>query len=76
LVDLHEIAVRLDADEKLRLRYRFPVSSAEGHVEYETRESRLLDVAEDARLLYVSHGGEVLWIRLEEAIEVIPDTGA
>ncbi|MGC8861356.1 MAG: hypothetical protein ACP5R5_01125 [Armatimonadota bacterium] len=76
MVDLHDIAARLDADEKLRLRYRFPVASAEGQVEYELRESRLLDVAEDAKLLYVSHGGEVLWVKLEEAIEVIPDADA
>ncbi len=73
MVDLNDIAARLEADEKLRLKYRFPVSSAEGTVDYETREGRLLDVAEDAKLLYVSHRGEVLWIKLEEAIEVIAD---
>jgi hypothetical protein len=73
LIDLYDIAARLEAEEKLKLRYRFPVCSADGEVRYETREGKLLDVAEDAKLLYVSHGGEVLWVKLEEAIEAIPD---
>ncbi|MGQ9456233.1 MAG: hypothetical protein ACUVRS_01135 [Armatimonadota bacterium] len=73
MIDLRNIAARLDAEEKLRLRYRFPVSSPEGGIRYEEREDRLLDVAEDACILYVSHAGEVLWVKLEEAIEVIPD---
>lgn len=73
MVDLMDVAARLDADEKLRLRYRFPVRSAEGHVEYELRSGQLLDIAEEARLLYVSHDGEILWIKIEEAIEVTPE---
>ena len=73
MIDLYDIAARLETDGKLRLRYRFPVSSADGAVNYETREGRILDVAEDAKLLYVSHRGEVLWVKLEEAIEVIAE---
>ena len=73
VVDLMDVAARLDADEKLRLEYRFPVRSAEGRVEYERRSGQLLDIAEEARLLYVSHEGEILWIKIEEAIEVTPE---
>jgi len=73
LIDLNDIAARLDDDQKLRLKYRFPVSSVDGEVGYETREGRLLDVTEEAKLLYVSHRGEVIWIKLEEVIEVIAD---
>ena len=73
MIDLFDLAARLEADGKLRLKYRFPVSSAQGEVGYETREGKLLDVAEDAKLLYVSHRGEVLWVKLEEAIEVVED---
>lgn len=73
MVDLFDIAARLEAEEKLRLRYRFPVSSADGQVSYETREGKLLDVAEDAKLFYVSHRGEVLWVKMEEVIDVIAD---
>lgn len=73
MVDLSEVAARLDADEKLKLRYRFPVSSANGDVQYESREGKLLDVAEEARLLYVSHKGEVIWIKLEEVLGISED---
>lgn len=75
MIDLKDIAARLDAEEKMKLRYRFPVNLPDGEVRYEVREDRLLDVAEEARILYVSRGGEVLWVKLEEAIEVVPDTG-
>ncbi len=76
MIDLYDLAARLEADEELRLRYRFPVRSADGRVDYETREGKLLDVAEEAKLLYVSHQGEVLWVKLEEAIEVFPNGNA
>ncbi len=73
MVDLDDVAARLESDEKLKLTYRFPVSSADGHVEYETRTGRLLDVAEEAKLLYVSYEGEVIWVKLEEALSVSPE---
>lgn len=76
LVDISNIAARLDADERLKLTYRFPVSSPNGEIQYETRTAKLLDVAEEANLLYVQQEGEVIWIKLEEAIEVVSDTGA
>lgn len=72
MVDLSDIAARLDRDEKLTLKYRVPVRSADGEVEYEVRAGRLLDVAETAQILYVSHEGQVIWVKLEEAIEVQP----
>jgi len=75
-MDLSDIAARLDADERLKLTYRFPVSSGSGAVRYETRTARLLDVAEDADLLYVRHEGEVIWVKVDEAIEVLPDSQA
>ncbi len=70
LVDLSELAARLDADDRIIVKYRFPVRSAGGNIEYEIRTDRLLDVAEEAKLLYVSHAGEVIWIKQEEVIEV------
>jgi hypothetical protein len=70
LIDLSNIAARLDADEKLMLTYRFPVRSADGDVIFEKRRGRLLDVAEEAGLLYVSQEGEVIWIKIEEVVEV------
>ncbi len=74
LLDLSDIAARLDAEENLKLTYRFPVSSSSGDVKYETRTARLLDVAADENVLYVRHEGEVIWVKLNEAIEVLPDT--
>ncbi len=70
MVDLTELAARLDAEEELTVTYRIPVSSAEGKVEYQTRQGKLLDVAEDANLLYVKHNGEVIWIKTDEVESV------
>ena len=70
LVDLADIAARLDADEKLQLKYKIRVRSADGGVAYETRTGQLLDVAEEPRLLYVRHQDQVIWVKLDEAIEV------
>jgi hypothetical protein len=75
LVDLAEVVERLDADEKLKVAYRFPVSAPNGQVDYETCEGRLLDVSEEANLLYVAHKGDVIWIKLEEIIALKPDNG-
>lgn len=72
-MDLSEIAARLDADEKLKLTYRFPVSSGNGTVRYEARTAKLLDVAVESGLLYVNHEDEVIWIKLNEAVEVVPE---
>lgn len=72
MVDFSDITAKLDADEKLDLTYRFPVRSADGSVEYETRTGRLLDVAGDARLLYVSYNGDVIWVKEDEVIEIVP----
>ena len=76
MIDLSDIAARLDAEERLKLTYRFPVSSGRGAVRYETRTARLLDVAEESNLLYVRHEGEVIWVKLDEAMEVLPDSQA
>ncbi len=75
MVDLSDVAAKLDADEKLSVKYRFPVRSADGQVEHEVRTGRLLDVAEEAGLLYVSHQGEILWIKRAEVVEVTHDDG-
>ena len=70
MVDLSKVAARLEADEELKLVYRFPVSSADGQVEHEVREGKLLDVAEEAKLLYVSHNGDVIWVKVDEVVSV------
>lgn len=71
MIDLSDVATRLDADERLRLTYRFPVSSGNGTVKYEVCTAKLLDVAVESNLLYVNHDDEVIWIKLEEAVEVV-----
>jgi hypothetical protein len=75
-LDLTNIAARLDADEKLSVTYRFPVRAASGEVQHEIRTDRLLDVAEPAKLLYVSHAGDMIWIKVDEVIEIAPDGSA
>ena len=71
-MDLSNIAARLDAEEQLNIKYRFPIRTADGHVDFETRVGKLLDVAPDAKLLYVSHEDAVIWVKPEEVIEVAP----
>lgn len=72
MIDLSDIAARLDAEEKFNLKYRFPVRSSKGSVEYETRVGKLLDVAEEAGLIYVSHDGNVIWVKTDEVIDIEP----
>lgn len=72
MIDFSDIAAKLDADENLDLTYRFPIRSADGNVEYETRKGKLLDVAEDAKLLYVSYRGDVIWVKEDEVVEIAP----
>ena len=74
-VDLSEIADKLDRDEKLTVTYRFPVST-NGDTQFETRTGRLLDVAAEAKLLYVSYEGQVIWIKDNEVISLTPEEGA
>jgi hypothetical protein len=70
LMNLSEVAARLDADEKLSVTYRFPVSTNNGHVEYQVREGKLLDVAEESKRLYVTLNGDVIWIKAEEVVSI------
>lgn len=69
-MDLYDLAARLDSDERLKLTYRFPVNSGSGTVKYEVRTAKLLDVAAESDLLYVNHDDEVIWIKVDEAIDV------
>lgn len=70
MINLTDIAARLDAEEQFIVTYSFPVRNSNGSTEYETRTGDLLDVAEDAGLLYVSHRGKVIWIKLDEVVEL------
>jgi len=72
-IDLDDLALRLDAEEKFRLRYRWPARAlSDGTIEYEERVDPLLDVAEDRGILFVSQAGQVMKVHLDEAIEVLP----
>ncbi|MBI2843745.1 MAG: hypothetical protein HYX78_10130 [Armatimonadetes bacterium] len=70
MVDIEEVAARLDNDEPLNLKYRARVN---GSTELVIRVDRLLDVAEDQGIFYVDHDGQPIWVRQEEAIEVTSD---
>jgi hypothetical protein len=49
------------------------VSTGDGTVKYEVRTAKLLDVAVESNLLYVNHEDEVIWVKLDEAIEVMAE---
>jgi hypothetical protein len=73
VVDLANIAARLDADEKFRVKYQFPVRSADGQVTHEVREGSLMDVAEHTGTIWVSCEGQPIWVKNDEILEIIPD---
>ena len=71
--DLFDLAMRLEADEKMTLRYSWPLSDENtGAVLYEERADPLLDVAEESGVLFVYHNGDILKVLADEAIEVLP----
>lgn len=70
MVDLLEIAARLDDDERLMLRYRMPVGAG-GKMQWVVRVDKLLDVAEERGLVYVERDGEPTWVTADEVIEVM-----
>lgn len=72
-MDLTDVAARLDAEERLKLTYRFPVSLGDGTVRYEMRTAKLLDVAVESNLLYVNHDDEVIWVKMDEAVDISPE---
>ncbi len=67
-MDLKKIALRLDNNERLALKYR--LTTTDGRTE-EIRTDRLLDVAEDGGLLYVERNGVPVYVKIDEAIELI-----
>lgn len=75
-MDLETIAQRLDANEKLKVKYRLPVKDASGETTWQVRVDKLLDVDVERSMLYVAfEGNSVIWVKKEEAIEVSPDDG-
>ena len=69
-MDLRDIAARLEDDEKLVLKYKALVKK-NNQVEWVIRTDRLLDVSEERHILYVDRDGDPVWVRIDEAIEVI-----
>lgn len=73
-MDLESVAQRLDANEKLKIRYRVPVKAADGSQVLEERVDKLLDVDLDRKMLYVAFKGEaVIWVNRDEAIEIVSE---
>ena len=76
-MDLVEIGQRLDADEQLKVKYRcFMKAGDASPPNHVVRVDKLLDVEPERGLLFVSFADrDVIWVRMEEAIEVLPDDG-
>ena len=76
-MDLESIAQRLDSNEKLRIKYRIPVRANDGATTWEERVDKLLDVDTTRQMFYVAFEGDsVIWVKLDEAIEVTQDNDA
>ena len=74
-MDLVKIAERLDAEEQLKLKYKTPVAIGGSWQSPIVRMDKLLDVEPERDTLFVSFRGEAIWIRIDEALEVLPDDG-
>lgn len=74
MLNIADLALRLDADEKLKVRYKFPKKTDSG-VTYVERCGKLLDVELEKECLFVSQDDAVVWVKLTEAIEVMQDDG-
>lgn len=75
-MDLESVARRLDANEKLKVKYRASTSDADGAVVWRVRVDRLLDVDTDRKMLYVAfENNSVIWVKADEAVEIQPDDG-
>jgi hypothetical protein len=76
-MDLLKIAEQLDAEEKLKLKYKCFVKGGDAESQSQVvRVDKLLDVEPEQGVLFVSFGDrDVIWIRVQEAIEVLPDDG-
>jgi hypothetical protein len=72
VLDIYDIAARLENDEHLEITYEVAVRSRDGQITRETRQCKLLDVAEESGLLYVSHKGKIIWVKLDEVLEINP----
>lgn len=72
MINISDIAARLDAEEKLILTYRVQSAASSEDGGYDVRKSVLLDVSEEAKLFYVKENDEIIWVKVEEAISVNP----
>ncbi len=75
-MDLQTVSQRLDANEKLKVKYRVPVREDDGSVSMQERVDKLLDVDLERKMLYVAfEGNSVIWVNAGEALDVQPDDG-
>lgn len=70
MINIADVAARLDAEEKLMLTYRVPAKSKIGDTNFDLRESVLLDVSEETKVFYVKEDDDVVWVKLEEAVSI------
>jgi hypothetical protein len=75
VLDLFDIANRMESDEKFILKYKIPITRNDGSVIYESRQGKLLDVAEHTGRLYVDYRGKVIWVHSDEVEELVSDSG-
>lgn len=75
-MDIGQVSQRLDANEKLKVKYRLPSRAEDGSVTWTVRADKLLDIDLERRMLYVSfEGNSVIWVKADEALEVSTDDG-
>ncbi|MCC6483301.1 MAG: hypothetical protein IT209_00515 [Armatimonadetes bacterium] len=75
-MDLQTVSQRLDANEKLKVKYRVPIRAEDGSVSMQERVDKLLDVDLERQMLFVAfEGNSVMWVQVAEALDVWLDDG-
>jgi hypothetical protein len=77
VMDVKSIEHRLEAGEKLKIKYRYPLETyGANEARHGLRTDKLVDVSVDLERFYTNfRGGTPIWLNIDEVIEIVPDDG-
>lgn len=72
-MDVKAIERRLEAGEKLKIKYRYPRDTEKG-TKWGVRSDKLVDVSSELKRFYTTFRGDTpIWLKADEVIEISPD---
>ena len=75
-MDVRSVEARLEAGEKLKIKYRYPCETGGDKCcpRQGVRSDKLLDVSTELERFYTNFRGETpIWLEAKEVIEIVPD---